>query len=68
MFNKRAFHAKVVAEGLTFSAVAVALGINPGTLGRKMSGESDFTRAEIQKLRNILGMSCDEAERIFFSQ
>ena len=68
MFNKNAFKAKVVGAGMTLAEVAAKIGINPTTLGRKMSGESDFTRAEIQKLRSILGMTAADADAIFFAE
>lgn len=65
MFNKNAFRAKVVGAGMTLAEVAGQIGINPATLGRKMSGESDFTRAEIQKMRTVLGMTAADADAIF---
>jgi transcriptional regulator with XRE-family HTH domain len=68
MFNKNAFKAKVVGAGMTLAEVAAKIGINPATLGRKMSGESDFTRAEIQKMRSILGMTAADADAIFFAE
>lgn len=68
MFNKNAFRAKVVGAGMTLAEVAAKIGINPATLGRKMSGESDFTRTEIQKMRSILGMTAADADAIFFAE
>lgn len=68
MFNKNAFKAKVVGAGMTLAEVAAKIGINPATLGRKMSGESDFTRAEIQKMRSILEMTAADADAIFFAE
>lgn len=68
MFNKNAFKAKVVGAGMTLAEVAAKIGINPATLSRKMSGESDFTRAEIQKMRSILGMTAADADAIFFAE
>lgn len=68
MFNKNAFRAKVVGAGMTLAEVAGQIGINPATLGRKMSGEIDFTRAEIQKMRTVLGMTAADADAIFFAE
>lgn len=68
MFNKNAFRAKVVGAGMTLAEVAGQIGINPATLSRKMSGESDFTRAEIQKMRTVLGMTAADADAIFFAE
>ena len=39
---------------------------NPATLSRKMNGESDFTRNEIQLFRSKLGLSAREIDYIFF--
>ena len=68
MFNRRLFRGKVVSEGLTLTEVAKMLGINYSTLDRKMSGKSEFTRAEIQRLRTILNCSPEEVDHIFFAE
>lgn len=67
MFNRNLFRAKVVAMGMTLEEVARQMGINPSTLDRKMSGNSDFTRSEIQSLRKMLTMTADECDSIFFA-
>ena len=67
MFDRKKFHGRVVAEGYTLAEVAAKIGMNPATLYRKMSGESDFTREEIQKLRAVLRLSADETDVIFFA-
>lgn len=67
MFDRNKFRGKVVSEGLTIADVAGQLNINPTTLHRKISGESEFTRKEIQQLRSILNMSAEEIDAIFFA-
>lgn len=67
MFNRNLFRAKVIAMGMTLEEVARRMGINPSTLDRKMSGNSDFTRSEIQSLRKMLTMTADECDSIFFA-
>lgn len=67
MFNKQLFKGRVVAAGYTLGETARALGINPATLHRKMSGESDFTRDEIIRLRDFLDLKPDDVVEIFFS-
>ena len=67
MFNRNLFRAKVVAMGMTLEEVARRMGINPSTLDRKMSGNSDITRSEIQSLRKMLTMTADECDSIFFA-
>ena len=68
VFNRNAFRAKVVGAGMTLSSLAAEIGISPATLNRKMSGDSDFTRLEIQHIRMILRMTPEEADAIFFAQ
>lgn len=66
MFNKNLFKAKYIEHNLKTADVAVILGINPATLARKVSGESDFTRNEIQLFRAALNLSAEEIDNIFF--
>ena len=68
MFNELAFKGKAVERGYTLGNLAKEIGINPATLTRKMTGESDFTRAEIIKIRDILNLSAQEVENIFFPE
>ncbi len=67
MFNKNLFKSKYIEHNLKASDVALILGINPATLARKMSGESDFTRNEIQLFRAALNLNAEEIESIFFA-
>lgn len=67
MFDRNKFRGRVVAEGYTLAEIAAEIGMNPATLYRKMSGESDFTREEIQKLRALLHLTADETDVIFFA-
>ena len=50
MFDKTKFRAAVLLSGKTLPEVAGLLDINLATLYRKMNGESDFYRNEIQIL------------------
>lgn len=68
MFDRNKFKGKVVAAGYTLSEIAKRIGINPATLDRKMSGKSDFSRAEIQSLRALLCMSATDVDEIFFAE
>lgn len=42
------------------------LGINEATFYRKIRGDSDFYRHEIIKIKDLLGLSIDETNEIFF--
>lgn len=66
MFSKNRFKSKCVEHGLKAVEVARIMKISPTTLYRKLSGESDFTRSEIQAFKERLGLSADEVAYIFF--
>lgn len=68
MFNESLFKYMIQRRQLTLADVANKMGINGATLYRKMKGKSDFTRAEIQLLKDILGMSDLESIRVFFAK
>lgn len=67
MFDKNKFKYIVSIRGYTLEKVADEIGVNPATLYRKVSGRSDFTRAEIQLIRNFLNLTSEEADSIFFA-
>lgn len=67
MFEKNKFRAKVIENGYTLEEISKKIGINSTTLYRKMNGESDFTRSEIQMLRDLLGLDAKSADAIFFA-
>ena len=49
------------------SEIAKALGIDPATLSRKISEQSDFYRSEIETLCKILDLTPEETLQIFFA-
>lgn len=65
MFDSKEFFEAVQRANLSIPKLAEILGINKVTLYRKISGESDFGRAEIQKCRDIFGK--EAADKIFFA-
>lgn len=66
LFDKKQFKVAVMLAGLTLRQVAAELNIDETTLYRKMNGESDFYRREIQQLCSILKIENPSA--IFFAQ
>lgn len=68
MFDKALFIYHVTRKNMTLGAISAMLKINPATLTRKMSGESDFTRDEVQRLKNFLELSVIDADKIFFAE
>lgn len=65
--DKNKLRGYALMKGLTLEGLSKKLGINSATLYRKMGGNSDFTLAEIQLIQNILSLSFNEIEDIFFT-
>lgn len=65
MFDAEAFWAELKRVKMSVPELANYLGINKTTLYRKISGESDFVRMEIQKCRELFGS--EAADKIFFA-
>ena len=65
MCHKRLFKAQVVLKGKTLREVAKILKIDEATLYRKMNGDSDFYRNEIQTLCRFLEI--ENPTEIFFA-
>lgn len=65
VFDKKRFRIAVMLKGLSLKQVAQYLGIDISTLYRKINGTSEFTRAEIQQLCELLEL--DDPKEIFFA-
>lgn len=65
MFDEEKFRQTIKEKGVTLQEIADMLDINLVTLYRKMSGESDFYRNEIETIKNNLNI--DNALEIFFA-
>ena len=65
MFDKKLFKAQLVLSGKTVADVAKSLNISESTLYRKINGDSDFFRHEINMLCDELGITDPKA--IFFA-
>lgn len=65
MFNERLFRAQMTLKGLTGKDVAEHLCITEPTFYRKMKRGGDFTRDEINKLIDLLGIT--DPMRVFFA-
>jgi len=66
MFNQKKFKALLVMKGKTMQNIADLLAINQATLYRKINGNSDFYRREIQAISNYLEI--EDPNEIFFAQ
>lgn len=58
------FH--IMKQRMNSADVAAKLGINESTYFRKLNGTSDFTRNEIMIIKDVLGLTVDDVDRIFF--
>ncbi|WP_195513884.1 hypothetical protein [Turicibacter sanguinis] len=66
--NSKLLKSQIVLNRHTLVQVASYLEISRSALYRKMSGESDFTRKEVLKLKSLLKLSNDQVMGIFFNE
>lgn len=64
MFDVRAFNSAIALKGSNQQEAARVMGMNPATLSRKIKGESDFYRKEIEAFCSYYGASPE----IFFAE
>ncbi|MBR1694289.1 MAG: hypothetical protein IJ709_02660 [Selenomonas sp.] len=67
MFHANELRAELVRRELSVEDVAKQMGIDKTSLYRKLKGDSEFLRIEIEKLVNILQLSGEDVLRIFFT-
>lgn len=67
MLNVKKFRSVLILEGKTYKNIAELLNINITTLYRKLNGESDFYRNEIDCIAKYLKLTLEEVEEIFFA-
>jgi hypothetical protein len=64
--NRNLLEAKIKEVGSNIAGAAKAIGVEKPTFYRKLSGESDFYRKEIEMLVKFLNLSIEDMEKIFF--
>lgn len=67
MLKANELKSEVARNEMTLEELARFLGINKSTLNRKMYGKSDFYRNEIVQIANILHLSQERINAIFFA-
>lgn len=67
MFKPELLKSEMVKRKINADILSDKLGINIGTFYRKMNGESEFDRSELQIIRNVLNLSIDDMDAIFFA-
>ena len=59
---------KCIAEsGISISFTAKKMGITREGFYKKLNGDTEFKASEISCIKNILGLSANERDRIFFA-
>lgn len=67
MANMNELKAECVRNGMTLEKLAGKIGINNSTLHRKINGNTEFNRNELQIIRDCLKLSDKQFISIFFS-
>lgn len=68
MFDEVLLKQKIKDSGLKINFVAEKVGISYQAFWQKMEGKSKFTLEEIQKLCDVLNLSTEDRDLIFFTQ
>lgn len=63
-----ALKAKIVERDMNIDSFCKAAGFVRSTFSRKLKGESEFTRDEMEKIMVVLNLSSDEMRNIFFTE
>lgn len=65
--NINELKAECVRHGLTLENLAVKIGVNPATLHRKLNGETEFRRNELQIIKTTLNLNDKQFLSIFLT-
>lgn len=55
-------------SGITITAIAIKLGITRECFYKKLNNKTEFKASEIASMQNILGLSNEERDAIFFAK
>ena len=58
--DTRRIKAAIVGAGQTIGSVASAIGVSRATLSSKINGRIDFSRTEMEKIAQILGLPASQ--------
>lgn len=68
MLNARELKACIVRKGYTQEAIAKEIGITARTMSSKVRGKSEFGVDEATKIKELLNLTADEMDNIFFAR
>jgi hypothetical protein len=64
--NADKIRGKIVENRMSIGEFCKVAGFNRATFDRKMSGRSEFTRGEIERISSVLNLTDEEMCTIFF--
>ena len=64
--NENALRGKIVECGFSIDSFCKEIGFVRSTFDRKLSGQNQFLRDEIERIIIVLNLSDDDIRRIFF--
>lgn len=67
MFNSNLLKAKMLEKNMSILDLCLEIDICEATFYRKFFNNGDFSRAEIEAITKILGLSIEERNKIFFA-
>ena len=68
MTNTKMLEAAIALSGLPKNIIAEKIGISRSAFFEKMRNESEFKATEIVKLQELLALTTEERNRIFFAK
>ena len=68
MMNNNLLKGKIIEKGLSLKEFSAQTGIKKAALYRKLSGKTEFSRLEIEKMIDVLNLSPIQIGNIFFSE
>lgn len=66
--NSKKLKIKLLEQDKTLEELANYIGCNITTLYRKLNGDSDFSRTEVQLIAAFLSLSASDVNSIFFDE
>lgn len=68
MFNANLLKAKIIEKNVSILEICHNIGICEATFYRKLTRNGDFSRFEINQIANMLKLSEEERNNIFFAK
>ena len=68
MTDKNLLYYFVKRAGFKNKDIAEAIGITPSGYTLKISNKSDFRQSEIKTICDLIGLTADERDRVFFAK